>query len=392
VSKIKLFFGIVVLVMAISIGWAKIASAQVFQTGDNINISQNQKIENTIFTAGRTVYITSEVYGDIYCAGQTITISGTIHGDVICAGQTVNILGKIEGNIRLAGQNISLESTVNGNATIAGQTFNIGPSGIIKGDLSMGLADANLNGSVGRDIFFGGKNLVIASNVGRNVKATVNNLTIVSTAKIKGKIDYTSNNQATVSSGAQINGKIAQTIPPQSATPKWWVVLSFSVFWFMLCIITMFITAMVIILLFPKPVHNVSANALPRPWKAMLTGFLASICVPIVMFMLAITIIGLPLAFILGLVWLLIMILSGPLFAYYIGHLVLKDSNKPLLIMLIGLLILLVLYFIPIIGCIIMLVAFWIGTGMILLELYKRTPRPIYNFSKDEVTNKAKKR
>jgi hypothetical protein len=39
---------------------------------------------------------------------------------------------------------------------------------------------------------------------------------------------------------------------------------------------------------------------------------------------------------------------------------------------------LLVLFMLPILGFIVMLVAFWLGAGMVLLELKSRTHRPKY--------------
>jgi hypothetical protein len=118
-----------------------------------------------------------------------------------------------------------------------------------------------------------------------------------------------------------------------------------------------------------------------RPWKALLTGFLASIVVPAAVLLLTATVLGLPLAFILGLMWLLILLLSGPLSGYYLGRLILRRSQRPLLIMLVGSSVLLLLYFVPVIGFIVLLASMWIGTGMLLLAAFRNTPRPTYNLA-----------
>jgi uncharacterized membrane protein len=94
----------------------------------------------------------------------------------------------------------------------------------------------------------------------------------------------------------------------------------------------------------------------------------------------------------LGLMWLVIIMLSGPFTAYYIGRLLFSSARSVLLTMFVGSIVLLVLYFIPVLGVFVLLGVYWLGTGMILLELMRRTPKPVYvsvNSSQAEIESKT---
>jgi hypothetical protein len=378
-KNLKLFVVLGIVVGAISFAWVGLVNAHSFRTGTNVSTGQTEVINETLFVSGRTIDISSEVYGDVFCAGQTISVSGIIHGDVICAGQTVNVSGKVDGDIRLAGQSVTVGAEVGGNATIASQTFNLESKGKINGDLSVGSSDTTINGSIGRNLAVASENLIISNSVEGNVQATVTNFTLSTNSNVNGNIEYTSKNEVNREQGSEVAGEVTRNQPSQPSTKsKTGAVFGFSIAWFIYWFLAMLLTAMVLVLLFPRMFQVVTNRAMPTPWKALLTGFLASLALPLVIFILLITIIGIPLAFIVMFTWLLVLLLSGPLFGYYLGRLILRESRKPLLIMLVGASILLVLYFLPIIGFIALIAATWIGAGMLLLEVFGRTPKPSY--------------
>jgi len=107
------------------------------------------------------------------------------------------------------------------------------------------------------------------------------------------------------------------------------------------------------------------------PGKAVLTGLVALIVMPVLIIALMVTVVGMPVAAFVLLAWLLILMISGPAAGYLLGKLILRKSKQPVLIMLVGASILLVAMAIPFIG----LIAFWgasmFGTGAILMQSTK---------------------
>ena len=379
--KKRALLGSIVIALVSLLSFAGLVSAHTFRSGDNVSLSSNQKIDDTVFVSGRSIEIASEINGDVFCAGQNITVSGNVHGDVICAGQTVNITGKVDGDIRLAGQTVTINSEVGGNATVAGQSSSLGAASKINGDLSVGTADGTVAGTVGRDLAVGASNIVISNQIGRNVKGSVERMSLQDGASVKGNIEYSSWNELNRSGGSFVGGTITRTDPPQKQNDNNGAVFNFGIGWFIYWFLAMLLTALAIVLLFPALVHRSSDRAIAEPWKVGIVGFAASIAIPVLMLVLAITIIGIPLAVVVCLLWCLIAILSGPFFAYLLGRLILRQTRNPILIMLVGAVVLLVLYFIPFVGLLALIIAYWFGSGMIILELMDRTPRPVYEIS-----------
>ncbi len=377
-KKLQLLAGIAFVLALIGVGGAKLVSASSFHTGNNVTTASSQVVNDTVYAAGKTVDISSTVNGDVFCAGQDITISGTVHGDVICAGQTVNVSGTVDGNVRLAGQTVNLSAKVSGNATIGGQTFAMDSASTVGGDMTIGSTTATLNGTIGRDLVTGGNSTIIGGLVGRDVNAGVTTLQLSSGARVGGNIALTSKNNLVKDSGATVLGKVTHTVPQNQTKSKHWALFGFGVAWFIYCLFALLLTAIVLTLLFPRLLVATTNRALPHPWKALLVGFVACLAAPVVLVVLAATVVGIPLAVLLGLSWLVVLLLSGPVFGFYIGRLVLPDSSSVLLTMLVGALLLTILYFVPIVGFLAMLAAVWIGSGMVLLEAFSRTPRPVY--------------
>lgn len=361
---------------AMPLFFSGIVNAQTFRTGTNVSVGQSETIDGTLYTSGQTVDIASEVDGDVYCAGQTVTISGHIRGDIMCAAQNITVSGLVDGDVRLAGQTVSIASNVTGSATIAAQTFNLDSKGRIGRDITLGTANGVINGAIGRDIVAGSGQLTVAGDVGRNIEAEVSDLQLGSNARVSGNVTYTSTKEVSRSNGAEVGGTITRNEPSKNDSDNnAGVLFGLSIGWFVYCLLAMLLLATAVALLAPSVLNNATGQAMLRPWRALLVGFLASIVVPIAIILLAVTIIGIPLAIVMLLAWFLIVILSSPVFAYYLGRNILRSSAQPLVIMAVGIIIAVTLYFIPVIGFIFMLVSLWMGAGMLLLELFRRSPK-----------------
>jgi hypothetical protein len=159
-------------------------------------------------------------------------------------------------------------------------------------------------------------------------------------------------------------------------------VFGFSVAWFFFWFLAMLVTALALVLLIPRYIHESSQRVFDHPIKTPLIGLAATALVPIAILLLLISLVGIPLAIIISLAWIIILIMSGPFFAYTIGRLIMRKGTNAIMVMLVGAIILLVLYFIPFFGFVALVAATWFGSGMILFELYHRTPRPHYSLEK----------
>lgn len=362
------------LVILSALTFVGIANAQSFKTGDLITVAAGQTIDSMLFAGGNNINIAGNVNGDVYCAGQTITISGNIAGDVFCAGQTITISGKVDGDIRLAGQSVTISGTVGNSATIAAQDLLIESNGIINRDLLGGSQDVLINGIVSRDIVAGSNSLIINGLVGRDIKGNISTITLGTVGQVGGTVDYAGLSDPDVSSGGKIIGKVTRTELKQDKNTVSYSPMAFAAFGFVYLLITTIVLSVVLVALFPRTLQETATKATKTPIQTALIGAGAMIFAPVLIFLLLISFIGMPLAILAILVWIIIMIISGPFAGYLLGHLILKRSKNPFAIIILGSTILIVSCFIPFIGFVTMLLAYLFGTGMIVSKIVNLLP------------------
>lgn len=372
-------------------GWTAAVSAGSVKTGDNAVIEADQTLERTVFMSGDTIEVAGTVDGDVFCAGQSVNITGTVRGDVICAGQTVRVGGTVEGDVRVAGQQVTLSGQVEGNATIAAQTFTLAEEAVVN-DLTIGASIANIDGEVERDVYIGATTATVNGLVARDVQAAVERLTLGSDARVGGDVVYPREAELDRAEGAQVVGELNQyRIDNEGQGDDFTAgqIIGGVIF----ALLLMLVTAMAIAALFPRVLQRVSQHAMDKPGMTFLIGLATVFLTPVLIVGLMITGIGFLLGIILLLAFLLLLLVSGPVAGYYIGRMMLTGkSTNPLLYMLLGAGLLVLAYFIPYLGGLIMLVAGALGSGMVVREIFRRGKNIRYDVSAMNVKPaKAKK-
>jgi len=368
-KKSKFLTLIVSFVLVSVFTFVGVASAQSVRTGENVGVAQGQTVDSFLFIAGNNIDIAGTVNGDLYCAGQTINISGTVKGDVFCAGQTINISGDIDGSVRLASQTVNIGGKIADNATIGSQNITIDSKASIGRDLLGGASNISVNGTIGRDVSLGGETLNIAGSIGRDVNGYIDNISLGQTGTVKGSVVYTGKHDLIKSEGGSVSGAITRSEPKsQNIDLRPEVIASIIIASLAFVFISALIFALAIALMFPKQLEDSISKVVKAPLKTVFTGLIAGIVVPILLITVFATIVGIPLASFLLLVWLLVLTVSGPVSAYLLGKLIMRKSKSPVLIMLVGSSILLTAMLIPFVG----LIAFWasglFGIGAVLLQ------------------------
>lgn len=330
-------------------------------------LNASETVDGSLYALGESVIIEGTVNGDVFCAGQRVELKGTVKGDVLCAAQKITITGAVDGNVRLAAEDVSLRSNIGKNATIFAQAVTAEANSVINGDLSGGAQTVQLAGKVGRDIQFGSERLVINGLVGRDVEGEFESITITNSATVGGKLTYTG---AALQGEGKVIGGVTRldSKPDQNGSKS--VVAAFS-FWILL-LLSMLLAAMALAALVPRQLRAIAELKHNEPLWAALVGFLVVAFVPTVALLLALTGIGLLVAVVLMLAWLLLMALSGPVAAYYIGAHIVKNNRTVFMRVLVGCLVVLAVYLVPFINIIAMFAVAVFGTGLMLVYLYKR--------------------
>lgn len=328
-------------------------------------------ILGTLYSSGKDVSIRGVVHGDVFCMGQSVTIEAEVRGDVICAGQDVTVGGTVEGDVRVTGQRVSISADVGHSVTVAGDTVSLDAPANVGWDVTALGNALNIKGNVGRDLVMNGTRGIINGPVARNVTFNGSFLELKKDARIGSDLTYTARSDATIAKEAEVAGK---TTHKKEDKPK----ALFNPVWFVYVLLALLMIGMVVALIAPRTLHSMSDVIVDQWSKPLLVGIAACFALPVLCIVLAVTIVGIPLAVTVLVAWILLALLSGPVAGYWLGRLLLRKQRNVPLRMLLGGAVLVTLYFIPVLGFFVGLTAYWFGSGAILVAIKRRLGKPRY--------------
>jgi cytoskeletal protein CcmA (bactofilin family) len=358
-------------------------SALAFETrgGSSVYIPAGQTVEGNLYSAGTNITVEGHVTGDLICAGQSITVNGKVDGSVICAGNTITVNGEVGESVRLAGASLLVNGKIAHNAMLFGATIAQGEKSSIGWDALAAGSTVDIRGSIGRSLHGAAEEAQIGGKIGSAVnlkfdgaRSNAAHLKILDGAEIGGDVSYGDRFDAEVSPNAKIQGSVTRHEPELRDAKK---MFSFSWGWGIIyALFSSLAVGLVLISLFKNQLAGIIRKMLEAVGKSIGFGALAVFLSPFLLIALFISIIGIPLSFMLLALFIIALYSSKIIAGVFIGQSLLTSlsgSKEPSLIwsMIIGVALVVLLCSLPIIGFILcMLATFW-GLGGIYLYFKK---------------------
>ncbi len=357
----KTWVAAAIVLVLLPLGLARAAEFASNSNGDII-VPATESHRN-FYTAGESVTVDSATQGDLAVAGQTVIVNGNVEKSLFAAGDRVNIRGNVGDHARLAGSRITISGNINGDVFAVGQIVTISKDTVISGGLYAAGSTIIVNGTVKGEVRSAASELIINGHTG-SVNA-YGDVTVNKTAVIAGDLRNKSNHQATVADGATITGATHFTEVKRSANG----LAVFLTFAAVVSLLGWIILGLLVILLLAKQAQKALDRAFASPAGAAGYGFAVLLFVPITAIILAITLIGLPIALVLGLAWLLVVIIGSLVGKIALGAVIYKlfAKDKPYiaswLTLGIGIIASALVGFIPVIGDLVKFIFLLIGIG-----------------------------
>lgn len=336
------------------------------------SVQTENKMPEDTFTAGQTVDITDEKgSGDVAAAGANVNISGEVRGYVMAAGANININAPIGNDLWAAGANVVVNSRIADNAMLAGSSVIIEQSANIGRDARIAASSADIKGRITRNLNIAAANAQISSEIGGNVVAYTENLTLNPDAIVRGNLTVYSPNEPQISPQAQVFGRIDYHKTEGSQTSASSALASWFGNWFLTFL---WIAALGLVAVWVSPVwmNRVAETLKAQTGKSFLVGLIALIVAPVVVIILLVTVVGLPLAFLLGAIYFVVFLLSGAFVSFTVGEWFLKTikrwENSNVLRIVFGALLMTFVMSVPWIGGLIKLAVMIFGAGAFLIE------------------------
>ena len=384
----RLILSTLLLVMLLFLSFPSNTEAADFRSGPEVNIRPEETVNDNLYATGGTINVNGAIEGDLVAAGGTINVRGTINGDVIAAGGSVVITGMVRDNVRASGGSVVISSTVAGDVVVAGGSVALEPGASVGRDMVVGAGSVQIDGNVGRDVLLGAGSVTINGTVGENVKAELNDgLTLGPMARIEGDLVVTSPQEIGIAQGATVLGN---TVYEEPTTSLFWVrvreTAGIQVVQDIVSRVQWFLgTALVGLLLLwivPRTLEGTSETVIRSPWGSLGLGVAVLILAPIVIVIAAIIAIfiggfaGVPVAVVPTAVYLALLVLTAPVIGLLIGRYLLGRLRGPSAFarwqaLLLGVLVLALIGFVPVLNWVITLLTLLFGFGAWVLFLYR---------------------
>ncbi|MCC7571839.1 MAG: hypothetical protein KO464_00425 [Candidatus Methanofastidiosum sp.] len=316
-------------------------------------------VQNVNDQNGKVTIIQNDVNDDLFISGDQVTINGNINGDLFAVGGRVVVNGNVTGDAYIAGGNVAINGQITGGLIVgAGQVTISGNTGKILA----GCGDLAIKGNTDKIIAAAGNVKIYPTSVveryayigtgGFENQGTINGELNLSAEQLieKGNVGSFNYQKSTVgedfSKGMRSLGAILSILGA----------------------IGMLVLGILLIHLFPKLFFTIEKEVEKDSIVRTIIGFLLIIATVIVGVILAVTVIGLPIAAILGMFFVIALMTSGLFVSYCTGNFVTKRLNintSEIGIFVIGFVILAVLKLIPFLGFFVSLVVVSLGFGAI---------------------------
>jgi hypothetical protein len=307
--KRKLFLFLLSLVtglyFSLAVVWAQDDS---WEETNFFEVKKDEVVDHDYFAAGENVTISGVVNGDVYAAGATILVEGQINGDLLGTAGVVTILGEIKDDVRVAGGNVLVNGEIGKNLTAAGGNVIITSEAEIGGSLLAFAGSLEARGPIGKEANVYAAQALFANQVGGDLKGSMEELVLTSEAGIGGDLAYQSPQEAQIAEGALISGRTTYQ-PKEKAELKRFSVgrtarlrpqlHRFSFLTKLFSFLVSLVLGFWYLSWFPKRAQGIDKVLGTRFWGSLGTGLLVLILFLPVVVLVALTIIGLPLLFLL---------------------------------------------------------------------------------------------
>lgn len=355
-----------------------VASAANNETKPRVVVlAKDEVVNKDYFAAGDSVTLSGTVNGDAYLAGSNVIVEGTVNGDLIAAGGMVDIRGNILNNVRVAGGQIVVSAKIDKNLTVAGGSVNITDSAKIGGSLVAGAGTLSVFAPIGKSVNIGTGQATFGNTIGGDITAGAGQITLTPNAKVSGDLTYWSQSPAQIQPGAQILGKTTHNLPPAKVVERarpariLGIFTGVSLAFKIVGLLSALIIGLLLLKFFPIYTQRTVDVIAQKPWASLGIGFLTAVLTPIVLVILLITVIGIPIAMILLVTFLVVAYFAKIFVSLVFGQKFLQLFGQKIgsgWSLLSGLVIYGLITVVPILGWIVTILVVLFGLGAILLE------------------------
>jgi hypothetical protein len=358
---------------------AALAAAVETHADDRLNLTGAH--DQLLLAAGEEVTLAVTATDDVAAAGGAVSARGAAFDHVFLAGGEISFADSTARDVFAAGGEIDVPTgQVADDLIAAGGRITLGPSARVDGDAVVSGGRLRIEAPIGGGLRASGGVIRVDGPVTGDVYLDGGRIVIGPGARIGGALTHRGRS-VEIAPQAQIAGQVTALRPELNLRP-----LAGLAIWASAAILFgLFLMAVVIAAAFPRLMNDTAETLRTRPFSMLGLGVALAVLTPIAMVLLIVTLLGLPLAFLLGAAFALLWPLAI-IGAVYTGAMLARartrrDAPAPsvgtravwagaamIVFILIGL--------VPVLGFIVWLFAYLFGLGAVSLVAMRALSRP----------------
>ena len=287
------------------------AKASDLRASRTVSVPSGEVVPDNLYAVGEDIFLSGKIDGDLTAAGGSIFIDGTVSHDITIGAGHVQMNGTGGGDFRVAGGEVVLAGKVAGDLVVAAGTVQVLPTASIGGDVILAGGNISLEGTLAKSLKAVAGQVIVNGVVTGPVGVRAGWLTLGENARLGNELAYFSPDEAQVSKTAKIAGPVIFHVI--SGMDQDWlrIILGrMGVALFFLRFLMTLGAGLVGYLLLPKRSQALVGYTLSNFWREVLRGFVLFFVIPPALFLIFITVVGAPVAFLGGLTLLSVGIIS----------------------------------------------------------------------------------
>ncbi len=360
------------LALAVGLGGPEAARAAAdVRLDQSVHVGPDEVLEQSLVTSGESLVVEGRIAGNLVAFCERVAIRGVVEGDVWVLTREFELGGRVEGTVHAFGGSSRISGTVERGLYAGSDRLTIEPDAVVSRDAVV-VSDRFVHeGTIGRDLTGGIARGEIQGRIGRHAEFWSEQITVMAGSVVGGDLvaHVDEEEDARIDEGAEVAGTL-QVLPGDPALqmrshyeqPAFYL-------WRLVWLAAAFGVGLLLHTLVPSLFEaGVASGA--EFFRALGLGFAFGILAPMVLAVVALTVVGIPLALIGAGLFAMAWYVSVLLLATLIGRAVTSPRTDSLrdvgLALLVGLVLVTIAFHLPWIGFLFRIVGMLLGAGLLL--------------------------
>lgn len=301
------------------------ARAADLRVGRRVVIPAGETLTGNLYAAGGEVVASGNLDGDLVAAGGDVFLTGSVSDDLVVASGDLHLSGSVGKDVRVLGGRVRIGGQVGGDVVVAGGEVQMLPEATVGGDVVVAGGQVVIAGKVQKSVRVAGGDITVNGAVAGPVRVRARSLTLGEQARLGEDLTYWAPREARIHPGAEIGGPT--TFHLIAGVDQEWLsraLFRIGITFLLVAFLMTLVAGLFGVLVFPQLSQDLVRRVLHNFGGRLLEGFILFFVAPAAAFLVTLTVVGLPIALIAGLIHVTFGIISAVYAGIALGSLLWK--------------------------------------------------------------------